>query len=215
MEEVQSLEQKIDAEFAASKSRLEAFQKKQADSYLEREKRLDDFGKTCEELRKIWAPRIEALAKRFGDKAAVRPTITPAHREVELQFQSDLAKVSLKLSVAPDSEVQNLVLGYDLQIVPSLMEYERHAAATLPLSKIDRDKIVKWVDDRILTFVKTYLALHENEFYLKRHMVVDPIAGVRFPKQAAAATLEDKGTTHYFISNETLTEFRKKQGAKG
>ena len=62
-------------------------------------------------------------------------------------------------------------------------------------------------DDRIVDFVKTYVALHENQYYLKDYLVDDPIAGVRFPKYAAAATLDVSGKTYYFISDETRAEF--------
>ena len=43
-------------------------------------------------------------------------------------------------------------------------------------------------------------------------MVEDPIAHVRFPKQAAATTLERHGQTYYFIGEDTRREFEKQQG---
>ena len=58
---------------------------------------------------------------------------------------------------------------------------------------IDDEKIAKWIDDRLVQFVQTYLSLHENQYYLKEHMVEDPVAHVRFPKFAAGATLESGG----------------------
>ncbi|MBX3438258.1 MAG: hypothetical protein KF861_12260, partial [Planctomycetaceae bacterium] len=70
-------------------------------------------------------------------------------------------------------------------------------------------------DDRIVDFVRTYLDLHQDEHYLnylKEYMVEDPIAGVRFPKHAAAAKCEWGGKTHYFIGEETCQEFCKTNG---
>ena len=61
-------------------------------------------------------------------------------------------------------------------------------------------------------FLLPYLSLHENEDYLKDHMVEDPVAGARFPKFAAGATLEWQGRTLYFIGEETRREFEKQQG---
>ena len=52
--------------------------------------------------------------------------------------------------------------------------------------------------------------LHENEYYLKEKMVEDPIAKVRFPSFAAAATLEHEGKTLYFIDESTLREFQQR-----
>ena len=82
---------------------------------------------------------------------------------------------------------------------------------TGPMDRIDRVAIADWIDDRLIDFVRTYLSLHENEYYLKRHMVQDPVAGVRFPKHAAAATLEGKGKTYYFIGEQTMEEFKKRE----
>jgi YHS domain-containing protein len=58
--------------------------------------------------------------------------------------------------------------------------------------------------------VRTYLALHENHYYLQDHMVQDPVAKVRFPKFAAAAKSERDGKTFYFIDESTLHEFEKR-----
>jgi YHS domain-containing protein len=63
-----------------------------------------------------------------------------------------------------------------------------------------------------VAFVKTYLSLMENDYYLKDLMVEDPVAGVRFPKFAAGATLEWQGQTYYFVGEETRHEFEKQKG---
>jgi len=56
-------------------------------------------------------------------------------------------------------------------------------------------------------------SLHENEYYLKEQMVVDPVIGVRFPKFAAGATLEWQGKTYFFVSDESRREFQKQVGS--
>jgi YHS domain-containing protein len=43
-------------------------------------------------------------------------------------------------------------------------------------------------------------------------MVVDPVAGVRFPRFATASVLEWKGKKYYFIGEKTRSEFEKKNG---
>jgi YHS domain-containing protein len=142
----------------------------------------------------------------------VTPRLTSTGREATLDFQSNLARIRLRLSASTDQDVRKLVLDYNLEILPILMKFDSHAQAEWPLDAIDRQAIANWVDDRIVDFVKTYLSLHENEYYLKDHMVEDPIAGVRFPKFAAAATLEAEGKTWYFIGEETRREFAAKRG---
>ena len=95
------------------------------------------------------------------------------------------------------------------------MKFNSHEQAEWPLDAIDRQAIANWVDDRLVDFVKTYLSLHENEYYLKEHMVEDPIAGLRFPKFAAGTSIEWEGKTYYFIGDETRREFEAKQGIAG
>ena len=104
------------------------------------------------------------------------------------------------------------IFSYDLEINPILQQYEAHSEQEFPLNAIDRQKLAQWMDDRIISFVRTYLSLYENEHYLKRFMVEDPVAGVRFPKHAAGATLDWQGKTYYFVGEETRREFQKKQG---
>lgn len=92
------------------------------------------------------------------------------------------------------------------------MEYERHAEIAFPLEQVDSEAIARWLDDRMVGFVKTYLSLHQNEYYLKDQMVDDPVARVRFPKLAAGATRQREGKTYYFVSEETAAEFDKQPG---
>ncbi|MFN0054744.1 MAG: hypothetical protein ACKV0T_21440, partial [Planctomycetales bacterium] len=71
--------------------------------------------------------------------------------------------------------------------------------------------IINWIDDRIVSFVQTIKALHQNQNYLKDHLVTDPIAGVQMPKYAAHSTLEADGKTYYFVCEETRREFEAKR----
>jgi YHS domain-containing protein len=212
MAEVETLLKRIDAEFAALDGRIKQAQAEHVHEHQERQKRLAAFEKLLADLPAVWKPRLEALTQRFGERVKVIPRLTSSSREATFDFQSNLAKIRLRLSASTDRDVRKLVLDYNLEILPILMKFNSHEQEEWPLDAIDRQAIASWVDDRIVDFVKTYLSLHENEYYLKDHMVEDPIAGVRFPKFAAAATLERKGKTYYFIGEETRREFEAKQG---
>lgn len=215
MSDVADLLSRIDAEFVAVEKKIKEFQTQQLQDYQGRHERLELYAKACDQLRDTWRPRLEALAKKFGDKVQVTPSVTPTGREATFQFRSPLADIVLRFSASTDFEVRNLVLDYDLHILPVLLKFESHVRAEFPLEAIDADAIARWVDDRIVEFVRTFLALNQNEHYLKGHMVVDPVSGTRFPKHAAAATLEWRGATHYFIGEETRQEFAKKNGITG
>ena len=213
MADVETLLNRIDAEFSALDAKIKQAQAEHVHDYQERQKRLVTFEKLLAELPAVWKPRLEALVKRFGDRVKVTPKLASSSREATFDFESNLARVRLRISASTDRDVRNLVLDYNLEILPILMQFNSHEQAEWPLDAVDRQAIANWLDDRIVDFVKTYLSLHQNEYYLKDHMVDDPIAGVRFPKFAAAAKLERDGKTYYFIGEETHREFAAKHGA--
>jgi YHS domain-containing protein len=212
MSDVSGLLERIDAEFSALKDKIKKAQGEQLQEHKDRQQRLAAFEKELATLPEVWKPRLEALVQRFGDRAKATPVLESSTRSVSMDFQSELAKIRLRLSAATDQDVRNLILNYDLSILPALMQFDSHQQAEWPLNAVDRKAIGDWVDDRIVSFVKTYLSLHENEYYLKEHMVSDPVAGVRFPKYAAASSLEWGGKTYYFIGDETRREFEASHG---
>jgi YHS domain-containing protein len=210
MADVETLLKRIDAEFSELDNRIKQAQAEHVHEHQERQKRLAAFEKLLAELPEVWQPRLAALLQRFSGKVKVTPRLASTNREATMDFQSNLARIRLRLSASTDREVRKLVLDYNLEILPILMEFASHERAEWPLDAIDRQAIATWVDDRLVDFVRAYLALHENEYYLRDHMVEDPIAGVRFPKFAAATTIDWEGKTYYFIGDETRREFEAK-----
>ena len=213
MATVDSLMDRIEAQFAAAKDRVKQLQAQRAEEFQGRQQRLEQFEQKLGQLRAIWQPRLEALGKKFGERVDVQPRVEPSRRSGTFEFQSELARIKLCFSVSPDADVRKLVFSYDLQILPILMKFDSHDEIEFPLEAVDETALAKWFDDRIVSFVQTYLSLHENQYYLKGHMVEDPIAKVSFPKYAAGATLEVAGKTVYFIDETTREEFQRKQAA--
>jgi hypothetical protein len=209
-----NLVDRIEAEFAAADKRAKEVQSRHVQDFQGRQQRLEKLTQLLDKLRDIWRPRLEALAKKFGERVNVRPQVEPGQRSATFEFKSDLARVKLRFAVAPDTDVRNLVFTYDLDIVPILMKFDRHDEIEIPLDGVDESTIGQWFDDRIVSFVQTYLSLHENQYYLKDHMVEDPIAKVRFPKYAAGATLEVNRKMIYFLDDTTLREYQQKQSTK-
>lgn len=197
MADVAGLLSRIDAEFDAGRKKVAQFRSEQVQEFQARQRRLELFEQVCDGLREVWRPRLDALAQRFGENVKVEPQVAPKLREVSFRFKSELATIELRFSASTDADVRKLVIDYRLDVLPILMKFEPHARIEFELEAIDPDAIGRWIDDRILDFVRTYLSLHENEFYLKDHMVVDP----------AASKLERDGKTYYFVSDETRREF--------
>jgi YHS domain-containing protein len=207
MQDTNSLASRIDAEFSEVAQKVKKFQTGQTEGYKQRKQRLEQLGKVFDQLRDIWKPRLELLVQKFGDRVQTTPRIVPSTREVSFEFLSNLARVRLKFSAATDRDIQKVVLSYDLEIIPVLMRFKNHDEVEYPLSAVNEKGVAKWFDDRIVDFVQTYFSLGDNEIYLQDQMVEDPVAHVRFPKMAAATTLEWQGQKFYFIGEETRQEF--------
>jgi hypothetical protein len=95
------------------------------------------------------------------------------------------------------------------------VRFNPHSKVEFPLNAVDEGAVAQWIDDRIVEFVHTYFSLEENNIYLREQMVEDPVVHVRFPKFAAATSLEWQGQKLYFIGDETRQEFEKQQRIVG
>src|SRR5262245_48394792 len=212
MSDVSELESRIEGAFSAVKDKTKQKQQEELQAVAERQKLLKDYEKAQAKIVEIAKPRLEALAKRAGERAKVSPSVSQTRRSATFEFKSPKAFITLAFSVVPDQHVKNAVVESELKIVPVLWKYDSHSEFRTPIAKPDTAGLTKWLDDRIVSFVELYIQIHEGEIVEKSEMVEDPIAKVKFPKFAARATLEQGGQTYYFIDEHTKSEFAKQKG---
>ena len=81
------------------------------------------------------------------------------NEEANFEFQSPLARILLKFCAYADRDVKNVHLSSDLDIVPILTKYDSHSEMVVPLESPNKEAITKWIDDRIVSFVHTYLSI--------------------------------------------------------
>ena len=212
MSDVNDLVARIDNALSSVKDKVLQQQHQELQHYQERQKLDQQYEKAQARIVEIAKPRLQALAKRAGDRASVTPTVSESRRSAKFDFRSPKAHLALTFSVAPDRDLKNAVVEYDLSIVPVLWRFDSHAEFSTPVAAVDEKGLVRWLDDRILGFVELYIQIHESEVVDKAEYVEDPIAKVKFPKFAAGATLEHGGQTHHFIDENTKREFAKQKG---
>ena len=207
MIDVGNLAKRINLEFSSAAEReKQALGGQMQDAKLP-QSRLDQLARAFEELREVLRPRLDLLVREFGGRVKVAPHIVPTKRDATFYFQSSSAHVTLRFTAMPDRDFQNLILSYLLEITPAVVHFRPYAQIEFRLNAVDKAAAAKWIDDRIIDFVRTYLSMGEPELCPKDQMVEDPVARIRFPKFAAAATLERKGEKFYFISEETRRTF--------
>lgn len=207
MTDTQKLADRIDAAFASIEQRREQFRVDETRKHQEWQQRSAQLNQVFDRLRDVWKPPLETLIAKFGDRVKATPQLMPSTRDISLEFDSDVAKIRLRVRATTDAEIREVILHYDLEIIPVLMKFEARSELQMPLDAVDPDTGARWIDDRIVPFVNTYLAVHEHKYYFTDQLVQDPVNGTEFPKMLAGATLERDGRTYYFISAETQQEF--------
>jgi YHS domain-containing protein len=209
MADINTFLKRLDEQVAQARTRVEQKQSDLQKAYEARSERYRTFLRVLQDLQGVARVRVEKLAEKC--KFDATPTENADGKSVLLMFQTPVARVRLRLSATHDDEVRNLVLGYDLEILPIFVKYNPHAELAIPLDKADRPTVENWLDDRLIEFAQTYVTIHFTDEYQKDHMVVDPVASVRFPKVFAQSTLEKGGKTYYFISDQTRREFEQRK----
>jgi hypothetical protein len=212
VKDVNELVARIEGAFTKVKDRIKQEQQQELRLHQDRQELLKEYAKAQARVVEIAKPRLEALAKRAGERATVTPSVSETRRSVRFEFRSPKVFMTLTFSVAPDKDVKNVVVDQNLQVVPVLWRFDPHSEFITPIAAVDADGLATWLDDRIVAFVELFVQIHESEFYDKVDFVEDPIAKVKFPKFAAAATLEHGGQTHFFMSEDTKAAFARQKG---
>jgi YHS domain-containing protein len=211
MTDINALINRIDQEIAAEVGRQKAGWAELLQANRERGLRLQRYETEAKHVIDLLKPRLEAFIERFKPVVRVEPVVREHTRAVNLTFAATVANATLRFEVFPDRDVNNIRLEGTQEIIPSSVRYDKQSALEFPLGGVRDDAVVQWFDDRIVAFVRAYVALVRQDAALREQLkdefVEDPVARIRFPKYLASSTLERDGRTYYFVDEETRREF--------
>jgi YHS domain-containing protein len=218
MTDINTLISRIDQELSAEVKDQKAAWEAIAEANRERGPRLQRYEAVAKHIIELLKPRLAAFIERFKAVVKAEPSVREHTRAMNLTFAATVAKVTLLFEVFPDSEVNNVRLECTQEIIPVVVRYDKQSVLEFPLEGVQDDAVVQWFDERIIAFVKAYLALVRQDAALREHLkdqlVEDPVAKIRFPKYLATSTLERGGRTYYFVDEDTRREFEKQLAAK-
>ena len=218
MTDINTLLSRIDQELAADVKDQKAAWEAIAAANRDRRPRLQRYEAVAKHIIELLKPRLAAFIERFKAVVKAEPSVREHTRALNLTFAATVAKVTLLFEVYPDSEANNVRLECTQEIIPVVVRYDKQSVLEFPLDGVRDDAVVQWFDERIIAFVKAYLALVRKDAELNEHLkellVEDPVAKIRFPKYLAASTLERGGRTYYFVDEDTRQEFEKQPAAK-
>lgn len=159
----------------------------------------------------IIRPRVERLAQHFDNAEILDAAHTGVGRTVCRFDHTERfpATVTLEVFVCSDDRMNNALICYQLEIRPVFIQFEGRDQLAVPLDGVDDARVALWVDEKLITFVETYLRLLEVEQYQTENVVVDPVCGMRINKNTAAGEAEYRGHKFYFCINECREKFSK------
>lgn len=213
MTDINTLINRIDQEIAAEVERQKSDWVMQVQANRERELRLQRYETEARHIIELLKPRLEAFIEHFKPVIKDQPQVREHTRAVTLTFAATVANASLRFEVFPNRDVNQIRLECTQEIIPALVLYDKQSFLEFPLGDVRDDTVVQWFDDRIVAFVKAYIALVRQDAALQQQLkdqfVEDPVARIRFPKYLASSTLERDGRTYYFVGEETRRDFEK------
>jgi len=117
------------------------------------------------------------------------------------------ASTRLDIGVGHDGEIENLLLSYDLQILPVFIRFDRHDEVVCPLDKVDDKLLAAWVEKRVEQFVDTYLRLEQSPQYQRENLVTDPVCNMAVNKAMAVSKEKYQGKVYYFCAESCQRAF--------
>jgi len=211
MNDIGTLLNRIDQEIVAEVGRQKENWARIAQANRSREMRLQNFEKEAQHIIELVKPRLNAFVERVKPVVKEDPVVRGHTHALNLTFVATVAKVSLRFELLPDADVNHVRLECTQEIIPVLVPYDKQSVLAFPLGGVQDDEVVQWLDDRIIAFVRAYLAVVRQDpilrEQLKEQLVEDPVAKILLPKYLASSTLERDGQTYYFVDEDTRREF--------
>src|SRR5262249_48856171 len=98
MSDVNELTARMDGVIAAVRNKTKQQQQARLQEHADRQKLMKDYETAQAKVLEVAKPRLEALAKKAGDRATVTPTVSQSRRAATFEFRSSKAYITLSFS---------------------------------------------------------------------------------------------------------------------
>jgi YHS domain-containing protein len=210
MGDLNELERRIKEKLASTEERKQVLHNHIEQRMLETEQRHQRYTAIADRLMStILRPRMEKLAQCFENAKLPEAEQAGRHHCLCSFSRTDRfpATTKFELAVSHDSLWQNLLVLYNLEILPIFFQFKERDQLLLPLDRVEDAQVAAWVEEKILYFVDTYLRLETVEQYQQDNLVTDPVCGMQINKAYAGAEMEYAGRPYYFCLEECKTKF--------
>jgi hypothetical protein len=122
--------------------------------------RLDAYKRAARQLMTaIIRPRIGKVMSFFPN-ALLSPAEAATESQWCCRFQKTAeypASTKLSFFVSPDAGFENVLLTYDLEILPIYFRFQGHDQLAVPLDGVPAASVAEWIDAKLLGFVDAYV----------------------------------------------------------
>jgi hypothetical protein len=84
------------------------------------------------------------------------------------------ASIKLSLLVSPDAELRNVIVTYDLRILPIYFEFQGHDQLAVPIDRVRDASVAAWVAAKLLQFVDASLLTRTLDLHGLSTAVTEP-----------------------------------------
>jgi YHS domain-containing protein len=210
MSDLGDLDKRIAEKLAARREQAYQHYNHQAERWHEWQNRHQRYTALADHLvQDIIRPLLVKLANHF-DNAVLLGGVQTGRHQCVCTFKHTArypATAKLELAVSRDGLAENVLLLYELSIVPVFFQFAGHDQMTLPIDRLDEAKVAAWFDEKIMCFLDAYLNLETLEQYQIDNQVIDPVCGMRINKLFATEQTHYHGQTYYFCIPECRAIF--------
>jgi hypothetical protein len=154
------------------------------------------FGKIADRLvQTVIRPRVARLSAYFAN-AEPLPADAVGRYQCVCRFRHTAqfpASTTLTLAVSHDARFGQLVMLYELEILPIPFRFEGQSQLPFRLDAVDEGLVAGWVEERIVSFVDTYLRLSGDDRGREPSVSPDGRAGLCRTMPCVAAPADREG----------------------
>jgi len=210
MDDQADFSRELEARLAASRRvpKWSAEQVKQFMSDFEpRRKRFEELANHL--ISSIVRPRLEKVACHF-ENAKLAKADRADRCACWFGYSNRFpATTKVEFAVEHDEAIENLVVAYELYMMPVFLKFDAHDKLTLRLDAANETAIAAWVEAKLLTFLDTYLRIDRGQDDSEDEAVVDPVCGMRISRSKVGASMDYRGHAYFFCSEDCQQRFSK------
>jgi YHS domain-containing protein len=210
MNDLSDLERRIEERLASQQEQARQRYNHQAERMHEWEQRHKRYTALADHLvSEVIRPRLEKLARHFDNAELLCGDQTGRHQYVCAFKHTHRypATAKLELAISRDGLAEHVLLLYNLSILPVFFPFKEKDQLSVPLDQVNEAQVATWFDEKILTFLDTYLRLEIVDQYQSENQTIDPVCGMSVNKLYAPAQAEHQGQTYYFCIPECKEKF--------